>query len=108
MQKIKKLVALLLLCTFFTFSSMPLTPFERGDHQAAHAVMPGSGYGYGLRQEAPTILLEFGSTSDDDIKDLRDSKGKIYKRIAEVIEKLKESGETPEDAQLVIAVVVRK
>ncbi len=57
---------------------------------------------------ASPIILEFGSFDSDDIKDLRQGQGKIYKRIAKVIAQLQEEGTISENAQPVIAVVKQK
>ncbi|AOX04361.1 hypothetical protein BJP34_17270 [Moorena producens PAL-8-15-08-1] len=54
------------------------------------------------------IILELGSYDSDDIADLRDGEGKIYRKIAGVIEQLKEEGIVSENAQPVIAIVKKK
>jgi len=54
------------------------------------------------------IILEFGSFDNDDIKDLRYGKGKIYKRIVKMLDKLKADGTVSEDAQPVISLVKQK
>jgi len=95
MQKLKKLVVLLLLCTFFTFSSMPLTPFAQGDNQAAHA-------------QENTIVLELSSADKDDIKDLRNGGGRIFRKIEREIEGLQERGYISENVQPVIVIVKKK
>ena len=59
-------------------------------------------------QEANTIILEFGSADNDDIKDLRDGGGKLFEKIAKAIEQLKEAGEIAENVQPVIAIVKKK
>ena len=84
---IKRLIAALLLCVSLTFLAFP---------------------GTAVAQDNNTIILEFGSFSKDDIKDLRYGEGKIFKRIAKAIEQLKDAGEISENAQPVIAVVKQK
>ena len=59
-------------------------------------------------QENNTIILEMGSYDSDDIKDLRDGEGKIFKKIAGTIEQLKKSGEVGENAQPIIVIVKKK
>jgi hypothetical protein len=44
-------------------------------------------------QEPNTIILEFSGAKSEDLRDLRNSEGKLFKKIALMIEKLKESGE---------------
>ena len=62
----------------------------------------------GKPQEANTIILEFGSVDKDDIKDLRSGTGKIFRKVAQAIEELKDAGEVSENAQPVIAIVKQK
>ncbi len=59
-------------------------------------------------QKTNTIVLEVGSSSKDDLDDLRYGEGKLFKKIAGVVERLKDSGEVAEDAQPVIIVVQKK
>jgi|GEM_PF-1207488 len=59
-------------------------------------------------QKENTIILEMGSASSDDIKDLRYSEGKLFSKIAKALEQLKESGEVGENAQPIIVVVKKK
>ncbi|MGD1913747.1 MAG: hypothetical protein ACFB2X_23805 [Rivularia sp. (in: cyanobacteria)] len=59
-------------------------------------------------QQANTIILEFSSASSDDIKDLRKGEGKVFRRIGQVIEQLKESGEVGENAQPIVVIVKEK
>ncbi len=63
--------------------------------------------GESTRQEANTIILEM-SGDKDDYKDLIRSKGKSFKKIAKIVEQLKEEGEVAEDAQPVIVIVKKK
>ncbi len=60
------------------------------------------------QQQANTIILDFGSADSDDIKDLRYGEGKIFRKIAKVIEQLKEAGEVSENVQPLIAIVRKK
>ncbi|NEP13880.1 MAG: hypothetical protein F6K14_27510 [Symploca sp. SIO2C1] len=59
-------------------------------------------------QKANTIVLDVGSSSKDDLDDLRYGEGKLFKKIARVVEDLKDAGEVAEDAQPVIIVVKKK
>ncbi|MDJ1172309.1 hypothetical protein PMG71_23040 [Roseofilum sp. BLCC_M154] len=61
-----------------------------------------------LKQEANTIILEMGSADADDIKDLRYGEGKLFRKIAKVIEQLKDSGNVGENAQPIVVVVKKK
>lgn len=61
-----------------------------------------------MKQEANTIIMEMTGTDSDDIRDLRSGEGKIYKRVAKIMEKLKAEGDTPEDAQPIIVIVKKK
>ncbi len=61
-----------------------------------------------MAQESNTIIMEFSSASDDDLKDLRQGEGKLFRRIAKAIEQLKATGEIGENVQPVIAVVKKK
>ena len=84
---IKRLIAALLLCVSLTFFAFP---------------------GTAVAQDNNTIILDLGSASKDDITDLRYGEGKLFKKIAKVIEQLKQSGDISEDAQPVIAIVKKK
>lgn len=59
-------------------------------------------------QEPNTIILEFSGAKSEDLRDLRNSEGKLFKKIALMIEKLKESGEVTENVQPVIVIVKKK
>lgn len=61
-----------------------------------------------IAQKANTIVLEVGSSTKDDLKDLQYGEGKLFKKIAKVVERLKDSGEVDADAQPVIIVVQKK
>ena len=61
-----------------------------------------------MKQQANTIIMEMSGTKSEDIRDLRRGEGKIFKRVAKIMEKLKEQGETPEDAQPIVVIVRRK
>ena len=55
-----------------------------------------------------TPLLQMGKYKKDDIDDLRYGEGKIFKKIANAVERLKDSGEVDEEAQPVIIIVEQK
>ena len=61
-----------------------------------------------VAQKANSIILDLGSAKSEDFSDLRYGQGKLFKRIASAVERLKEQGEVAEDAQPVIVVVRRK
>ncbi len=61
-----------------------------------------------MKQEANTIILEMTGTKSEDIRDLRNGHGKIFKRVAKLMENLKAEGQTPEDAQPIIIMVRKK
>jgi len=61
-----------------------------------------------MKQQANTIIMEMSGTKSEDIRDLHRGEGKIFKRVAQIMEKLKEDGDTPEDAQPIIVVVRKK
>lgn len=61
-----------------------------------------------MKQEANTIILEMTGTKGEDIRDLRNGHGKIFKRVGRIMEQLKAEGETPEDAQPIIVIVRKK
>jgi hypothetical protein len=59
-------------------------------------------------QKENTVIIEISSADSDDIKDLRDGEGKLFKKIAKSVEELKESGEVSENAQPIIVIVKKK
>lgn len=59
-------------------------------------------------QNLPPITLDFGSFDKDDIHDLREGEGKIFKRITKAIATLQKEGQLSENIQLVIAVTKKK
>ncbi|GGA47622.1 hypothetical protein CYANOKiyG1_66720 [Okeania sp. KiyG1] len=61
-----------------------------------------------MKQKTNTIILEMGTAKSRDIRDLHRGEGKIFKNIAKMLKQLKESGETPEDAQPIIIIVRKK
>ncbi len=61
-----------------------------------------------IPQTANTIILEMGNAKKDDLDDLRYGEGKIFKRIQQVVEQLKEAGEVQENAQPIIVIVKQK
>lgn len=58
-----------------------------------------------INQKANTIILETSSSSKDDLRDLQYGEGKLFKKIASAVERLKDAGEVDEEAQPVIIVV---
>ncbi|NEN89102.1 MAG: hypothetical protein F6K48_09380 [Okeania sp. SIO3H1] len=61
-----------------------------------------------MTQQANTIILEMTGADKDDINDLRNGEGKIFRKIRSMIEQLKQQGEVDENAQPVIAIVQKK
>ena len=61
-----------------------------------------------MKQKANTIVIEMEGTKSEDIRDLHYGRGKIMRRVNQVLKGLKEEGQTPEDAQPVIVVVRKK
>ena len=90
----KKLVSGILVCALFL--SMSFLPALTAPSAAASV------------QKANTIILELSSSSKDDLKDLSYGEGKLFKKIARAIERLKDSGEVDPEAQPVIFVVKKK
>ncbi|NES20480.1 MAG: hypothetical protein F6K41_16490 [Symploca sp. SIO3E6] len=61
-----------------------------------------------ITQKHNTIVLELSSSSKDDLRDLQYGEGKLFKKIANAVERLKDAGEVNEEAQPVIIVVQKK
>ncbi|NEP58850.1 MAG: hypothetical protein F6K31_17825 [Symploca sp. SIO2G7] len=61
-----------------------------------------------VTQKRNTIILEVSSSDKDDLKDLEYGEGKLFKKIANAVERLKDAGEVEEEAQPVIIVVEKK
>lgn len=61
-----------------------------------------------IKQTENTIILEAGSADSDDIKDLRNGEGKLFKKIESTIENLKEEGHVGENIQPIIVIVKKK
>ncbi|NEQ69878.1 MAG: hypothetical protein F6K21_31170 [Symploca sp. SIO2D2] len=61
-----------------------------------------------VTQKRNTIVLEVSGSSKDDLKDLQYGEGKLFKKIASAVERLKDAGEVDEEAQPVIIVVEKK
>lgn len=61
-----------------------------------------------LKQEANTVILEMGSADSEDIKDLRSGEGKLFNKIAKVVEQLKDEGQVGENVQPIIVIVKKK
>ncbi|MDJ1183556.1 hypothetical protein [Roseofilum casamattae] len=60
------------------------------------------------KQQANTIILDFGSARKDDITDLRYGEGKLFKKVAKVVETLQDKGEVQENVQPIIVIVTKK
>ena len=90
----KKLVVALVFCSLFI--SVSFLPALTAPSMAA------------IAQKANTIIIEVGSSSKDDLKDLEYGEGKLFKKIARAVEDLKDSGEVDPEAQPVIIVVEQK
>jgi hypothetical protein len=60
------------------------------------------------KQKENTIILEMDKASKDDIIDLRYGEGKLFNKIARVIEQLKEAGEIGDNAQPIIVITKKK
>lgn len=68
-----------------------------------------SGERIGMDQNANTIIIQMSSADSDDIKDLRDSKGNLFKKIKNQIEKIKnDSSEVDEKIQPIIVIFKQK
>ncbi|NEP43665.1 MULTISPECIES: hypothetical protein [unclassified Okeania] len=61
-----------------------------------------------MTQQANTIIFEMSGADKDDIYDFRRGQGKIFRRVRDAIEQLKEEGAVDENAQPVIALVQKK
>ncbi|MDY7006752.1 MAG: hypothetical protein SWX82_23210 [Cyanobacteriota bacterium] len=61
-----------------------------------------------MKQQANTIILELSGADKDDIYEFRRGQGKIFRRVRDTIEQLKEAGEVDENAQPIIALVQKK
>ncbi|MEM1171405.1 MAG: hypothetical protein AAGJ08_20570 [Cyanobacteria bacterium P01_H01_bin.35] len=59
-------------------------------------------------QKPNTVIVNYGSAESDDIKDLYKGKGKIFKQLGGVMEKLKGANEVSQDAQPVVLIVKKK
>jgi TolA-binding protein len=60
------------------------------------------------KQQANTIILEMSGAKKDDIDDLRHGEGKLFKKIASMIERLQQSGQVGENIQPIIVIVKQK
>ncbi|MBI1241453.1 MAG: hypothetical protein GC195_07875 [Nostoc sp. RI_552] len=60
------------------------------------------------QQEANTIILELGSRKKDDIRDLREGHGRLFKEIERAISGLRESGEIGASIQPIVVIVTQK
>ena len=68
-----------------------------------------SGERIGMDQNANTIIIQMSSADSDDIKDLRHSKGNLFKKIKNQIEKIKnDSSEVDEKIQPIIVIFKQK
>ncbi|NET42776.1 hypothetical protein [Okeania sp. SIO2B3] len=61
-----------------------------------------------MKQKTNTIILQMNGTKSKDIRNLRKGQGKIFKNIGKILEQLKATGKTPEDAQPIIIMVRKK
>ncbi|NEP14677.1 MAG: hypothetical protein F6K14_31675 [Symploca sp. SIO2C1] len=59
-------------------------------------------------QRANTIILELGTSSSDDIKDLRYGEGRLFRKVGMIIEQLQESGEVGDNVQPIIVITKKK
>ncbi|WP_208491939.1 DUF6200 domain-containing protein [aff. Roholtiella sp. LEGE 12411] len=62
----------------------------------------------GRRKKANTIILEFGSQKKDLIRDFRQGRGRLFKKVTQAISELQKAGEIDNDVQPVIAIVRQK
>lgn len=60
------------------------------------------------KQEANTILLNYGKAKNDDIKDLYRGEGKLLDGICDVVAQLKQSGDVEKNAQPLVVIVEKK
>ena len=60
------------------------------------------------KQEANTILLNYGKAKNDDIKDLYRGEGKLLDGISDVVAELKQSGDVEKNAQPLVVIVEKK
>ncbi|MBE9033672.1 DUF6200 domain-containing protein [aff. Roholtiella sp. LEGE 12411] len=59
-------------------------------------------------EKTDTIILEFGSQKKDRIRDLREGRGRLFKKVAQAISELQEAGEVGDSVQPVIVIVKQK
>ncbi|NET59123.1 MAG: DUF3713 domain-containing protein [Symploca sp. SIO2E6] len=59
-------------------------------------------------QRENTLILKIGKHKKDDIDDLRDGEGRIFKKIEYVLEKLQASGQLSENYQPIIVITKKK
>lgn len=60
------------------------------------------------KQQANTVILEFGTAKSDDIRDLRRGEGKVFNKMGRAIEQLRESGAVSENIQPIIVILKKK
>ncbi len=60
------------------------------------------------KQEANTILVDYGKVKNDDIKDLYRGEGKLLEGISDVVAQLKQSGDVERNAQPLVLIVEKK
>lgn len=70
--------------------------------------MASSEKGNKKSQELNTIVLELGSQKKDHIRDLREGKGQIFKKVIRTISELQEAGEVGDSVQPVIVIIKQK
>lgn len=59
-------------------------------------------------QTENTIILEMGTASKDDVTDLRYGEGKLFRKIADSLEKLQKTGEVGENIQPIVIILKKK
>ncbi|MUG91824.1 hypothetical protein F7734_04795 [Scytonema sp. UIC 10036] len=59
-------------------------------------------------KEANTIILEFGRQKKNRIRDLREGRGRLFKKVARTISELQKAGEVGDSVQPVIVIVKQK
>ncbi len=60
------------------------------------------------KQEANTVLVEYGKAKKDDIKDLFNGGGKLFDNISDVVAQLKRSGEVGENVQPLLFIIEKE
>lgn len=63
---------------------------------------------YPKKQTANTVILDFGSAKKDDIDDLRDGEGRLFKKAEKVMDDLQEAGHVSDNVQPIIVIIKKK